>query len=216
MRIHATGAEIHNLDHDCANCAKTCSVTSEVFDCRATRGRRRRGLIDLPSGRLYFCTDEGVKSARLFKEKLRSFSEVLPFIAQAQKEASHRASDYVHRLVHNLVTLNAQTIQAVYRLVPQDVFNQRTREYLIREVSKRLTDPEQTALLVIDLLKNANLEKTEIDVYAKLQEQEPVNRQLYHTHKIFMSPAYRYSARIEHLLGRIQKQGSLFSNRQVS
>ena len=94
---------------------------------------------------------------------------MVPYVLEARKNAFREASDYVRRLIHNLVTLNAQTIQAVYRVIPQMCFNQRDRDSLIRNVSNRLLDPRKSAVLLIDILKNANLEKTEFSVYAKLQ-----------------------------------------------
>ena len=180
------GKQIGNLGCECMSCARTCSATSETIKCQVTRGRRRRGVKDVSDGRLYVCTAEAIKSARMFHEKVRAFSEVIHVMGKAQVRASDDAQEQVLRLVHNLITLNAQTIQAIHRVVPQDDFSQKDRESLIHTVSKRLSDSEKVALLVIDLLKNANLEKTEFAVYAKLREQEPVNRQLYPIHKIFM------------------------------
>ena len=127
-----------------------------------------------------------MKSARVFRDKVRAFTEVLPFVLQSSEAATRDAADYVHRLVHNLVTLNAHAIQAVYRVVPQDVFGERNRESLIRSVAEKLSDPEQAALLVVNLLKIATLEKTEFDVYTKLHEQEPVSLRAYRIRKIFM------------------------------
>ena len=141
----------------------------------------------MSSGNLYLCTDEAIRSSRLFRQKIRAFSEVIPFVTQFQEEAIHRASDDVHRFFHNLITLNAQTIQAIYRLVPQDDFNQKNRDSLIRTVSKKLlASPDQTTSLMIDIVKNANLEKTEFAVYEKLVEQEPIRPSHYPIHKVFM------------------------------
>ena len=175
-----------NLDDACIVCSQNCSIRTETIRCPATGDRRRRGLKNVPGGSLYLCTDETLKSSRLFHEKVRAFSEMIPYALEAREDVSREASDYVRRLVHNLVTLNAQTIQAVYRVVPQMCFHQRDRESLIRNVSNRLSDPKRSAVLLIDILKNANLEKTEFSVYAKLWENEPIHCQSYAIHKIFM------------------------------
>ena len=187
LRPNDNGRAIGNLDHGCIVCAETCSVKSEIVKCQVTGDRRRRGLRNVPLGKLYLCTDEAVKSSKLFREKIKTLSAIIPFAAQAQEEATRAVSDDVHRLIHNLITLNAQTIQAIYRVVPQDDFNQKNRESLISTVSKKLSDSTaQTTSLVIDILKNANLEKTEFSVYAKLLEKEPVSYRPYSIHKIFM------------------------------
>ena len=180
-------ATISNLDNPGIACAGTCSVVNELVNCQVTGKRRRRGVTDTPFGKLYLCTDEVLKSSRLFREKVRAFSEMAPFVGRAREEATHEVSNDVNRLIHNLITLNAQTIQAVYRVVPQDDFNQKDRESLIRAVAKKLSrSTDQTASLVISLLKNANLEKTEFAVYRKLVEKEPVNYRSYPIHKVLM------------------------------
>lgn len=186
IKLHGVAQAISNLDPACAGCSETCVRDSEIVLCHATSERRRRAVTSTSLGTLYLCSNETVKSARLFREKIRALTEVIPLIAETKEAAIRDSSDHVHRLVHNLVTLNARTIQTVYRAVPQDIFGERDRESLIAAVASRLSDPEQTALLVISLLKNATLEKTEFDVFSKLHEQEPVSLSRYHIHKIFM------------------------------
>ena len=178
---------IGNMDTDCIECANTCTAQNELSTCPVTGAYRRRGLRSLEFGKFYLCTDEAVKSTRLFREKMRAFSEIIPFSRRFRDDAIRAASDDVHRLIHNLVTLNARTIQAIYRVVPQDNFSQRDRESLLRTVSRiLLQSPEETTSLVISVLKNANLEKTEFSVYAKLHEQESVSLRSYPIHKVFM------------------------------
>ena len=96
------------------------------------------------------------------------------------------AGEEVSRLVHNLVTLNAQTIQSIYSAVPQKEFSQKDRSTLIRAVARCLVDSEKGAVLVISLLKNAILEKSEFAVYRKLREEEPVGIRGFPVHKVFM------------------------------
>ena len=187
FRPNDNSGAIGNLDHKCMSCARACYVSSEIVKCQVTGKRRRRGLIDTLLGKLYLCTDEAVKSPRLFREKIRAFSEIIPFVAQAREKATREVSDDVHRLIHNLIGLNAQTIQAIYNIVPQDDFNQKDRESLVTAVSKRLLQStDKTSSLVIDILKNSNLEKTEFAVYAKLLEEVPVSYESYPIHKVFM------------------------------
>lgn len=187
LQPNDNSSAIGNLDHDCIGCAQSCSVSSEIVKCRVTGKRRRRGLTDIPLGKLYLCTDEAIKSSRLFREKIRAFSEIIPSVIQARKEATRQASDDVHRFIHNLITLNARTIQAIHRVVPQEDFNQENREDLISAVYNKLSSSiDQTVLLVINILKNANLEKTEFAVYTKFLEQEPANFNSHPIHKIVM------------------------------
>ena len=178
---------IGNIEDKCISCARTCSVEREVIECKITGEKHRRGLIDLSIGKLYLCTDEAVKSNRIFNEKIRILSEILPLVNQTREGVIDSVTNEAHRLFHNLITLNAQTIQAIYRVVPQDDFRQKDRESLFNAVSKRLlASTEQTTSLVVDVLKNANLEKIEFSVYTKLFEGEPIDCQPCSVHKIFM------------------------------
>ena len=138
-------------------------------------------------GSLYLCTNEATKSTRLFREKIRAFSEIVPLVKQVQEDTIREVQDKSHRFIHNLITLNAQTIQAIYRVVPQKCFGQKNREALMRIVSGKLAHSmEQTTSLIVDILKTVNLEKTEFSVYAKLFDGEPVRRRSYPIHRIFM------------------------------
>ena len=111
---------------------------------------------------------------------------MVPYVLEARKNAFREASDYVRRLIHNLVTLNAQTIQAVYRVIPQMCFNQRDRDSLIRNVSNRLLDPRKSAVLLIDILKNANLERLSSLSMLSFEKMILYIANVYAIHKIFM------------------------------
>jgi hypothetical protein len=165
-----------NLDAACLVCARQCAASdaTEVTICRPTGRKRRRGMMDACGGKLYCCSDEAMKSARLFREKQRTLLEMVPLMLSARRQGGEKASEDVSRLVHNLVTLNAQTIQSIYSVVPQGEFNKKDRSTLIQAVARRLEDSEKAAVLVVSLLKNANLEKSEFAVYRKLREEEPV------------------------------------------
>lgn len=159
IKLRGINRVVSNLDSACVDCSKTCPGVSEIVDCRVTGERRRRAQIETHIGTLYLCSNETVKSARLFRERVRAFVEVLPFIVEIRDKATRDASHHMHRLIHNLITLNARTIQTVYRIVPQDVFGERDRESLVRAVTERLSDPERTALLVISLLRMPHLRR---------------------------------------------------------
>ena len=176
-----------NLGPACLQCARQCNVVgaSHVAICRSTGTKRRRGLTNASGGKLYCCTDEATKSSRLFREKQRTLLEMAPIMLAARRQGGETASEDVSRLVHNLVTLNAQTIQSIYSVVPEGDFNQKDRTALIRAVARRLEDPEKAAVLVVSLLKNAKLERSEFAVYRKLREEEPVAVRRFPVHRVF-------------------------------
>ncbi len=176
-----------NLDVECIRCATSCHTRNELYECEILRELRRRGKIKFQNNELYLCTNEEIKSKRGFKEKQRIFIETLLQVDIYRQELSNKFSLTTSRLIHNLVSLNAQSIQSIFNLIPQDEFLQPSREDLLAKIEERVRkDPQAAALLIIDLLKNENLVKTEFSVYRKVFENESITELHYHIHKIVL------------------------------
>jgi signal transduction histidine kinase len=85
------------------------------------------------------------------------------------------------------VSLNASSRNLIYTTISQDTFAKRSRDQLIDAVEKKVSDnPEAVAELLINLLKNENLEKTEFSVYKKLFENESLDIRPYRLHRVVL------------------------------
>jgi signal transduction histidine kinase len=174
-------------DHSCIACLSTCSQENELHKCNVFRETRRRGFIQLKGGSLYICTNEAIKSSRQFREKQTVFGDALEQINKDRNQVSANMSQDVSRLIHNLVSLNAQTLQAIYSIIPQESFQSETHDALLEIVTKKIEiNPERFASLITRLAKIESHVKTEFSVFAKLYLDEPITKFSYPIHKIVL------------------------------
>jgi len=186
-KAKADGFIISNHRSLCEECINECNAKNELYKCPVFKEIRRRGQVDIEGGQLYICTNEAIKSARIFLEKLRVHSSVISEIDAGRKDVTRSVGLSVNRLVHNLISINAQSLQSIYALIPQEEFSQRNRDQLLQVITSKVTqDPLGIAILIVDLLKNETLKKSEISVYAKLFQNEPVHKLPYNIHKVVM------------------------------
>jgi len=178
---------ITNAPAGCRECIAGCDTHNEITSCQIFREKRRRGIVKKGREKAYICTNEAIKSSRLFKEKRRVVLELLPIIDDARQDVKERMASSTNRLIHNLISLNAQSIQSIYSHIPQDKFTQSNRHDLLRVVERFISkDTAKTAKLIVDLLKNEKLQQTEFSSYGKLFENEPINLRSYSIHKIVL------------------------------
>ena len=179
--------QITNMQTTCIDCSSSCSAQSEIHQCSYFQEKRRRGLINIKEGVLYLCTNDAIESKRLFKEKLTAARELTPIILQHKTFLNEAMTKSLRQIVHNLVTLNAESLQTIYSCIPQDNFSQPDRESLVSHIASRIKgNPSSVAHVLIDLVKNESLVKAEFSVYAKLYENEPPQPRPYSIHKIIM------------------------------
>jgi hypothetical protein len=132
----------------------------EPHQCPFFDEKRRRGRIETNRGLLYLCTNHAVKSSRLFKEKRSALSDALPRVDEMRDEIEQDVKGEVKRHIHNLVSLNGQSIQLIYSVIPQDIFFEKDHEKVVSNVRDKIrNNPQEIADLIINLLKNENLEK---------------------------------------------------------
>lgn len=177
---------IGNATPECAKCSATCKVDTEVVRCPAFDEARRRGVATFAGNRAYLCSNDEIKSARLFREKRRAIANMLPLIRETRNQQRQRLIDEANRLTHNVITLNGQSLQSIYSVIPQEEFLQPTHQALIQEVTKVVrSQPVRVADLIIALYRNENFVKTEFLVYRKLiAGEEDVDRFFHNIHPI--------------------------------
>jgi len=181
------GKALSNMDRGSADCRISCDSDMENHYCPFFGENRRRGKVKIDCGKLYLCTNEAVKSNRLFKEKRKVMSDVMSRIDSLRKDIRDEVRNDIRRHIHNLISLNAKSIQDIYSTVPQEVFIKSDREELIESVQREVENrPKSISKLIIDLLKNENLEKTEFSVYSKIYEDESLDIRGYKIHKVFL------------------------------
>lgn len=110
-----------NLPESCLACHTACS-SNEVTNSCGQPGKRRRGRATSPSGTVFICTNEKdfVASTKLFKKELEFFSLSISRIEQMKVDLAKIEVQKSRRLFHNLISLNAHSLQDLYSVISQD------------------------------------------------------------------------------------------------
>ena len=163
-----------NLPISCQNCAK-CHYESQVVNCSLNNEKRRQGIVFSSNYSVYLCTSSKdlIQSSKLFKTYQRNFIEFLPELVQTRIETQEEVNQEVKRLIHNLTSINAHSIQELYNLVPQEILTLEFKDQ-IRKISNYIqSDTHLAAATFLRIAKhNASL-KTEFAVFNKLYETNP-------------------------------------------
>jgi len=168
---------INSLDEPCKICLKT-SVDYNRVTCPNDNQERRYGIKEYGGGRIFICTSRyAAKTTKLFKEKIELLSYCIPSFSTIKEkaiiEASNLEKEKYSKIVHNLKTLNAQSIQSQYKFVPQNVFADNYHnlyEFLKSEVVRR---PHEATIAILRLSKNNAHMKTEFSTHEKLSVENP-------------------------------------------
>ena len=170
------GNLIHtNLPAECKICIDGCSVTSRLTSCYINSKNRRHGKTMTSKGTTYICSDQKdlINSSRIFKEKLKIYSDFLPEIEEIKNNISSDLNQNTKRLLHNITSLNAHNIQELYALVPQEVLshNFKSQHSIVKKYI--IKNPKDAADTLMRVVKNTLSLKTEFSVFNRLFEKNP-------------------------------------------
>lgn len=163
----------------CRECMERHKESSYArIDCPMNHCNMRFGCMESKGNVLFICSDElQTKTTKLFKEKLNMLSYVVPsmleFRNEVEKTAKQEEVEKYSKVVHNLKSLNAQSILAQYRFIPQDAFVDKYEnlfEYVLNEVKNR---PKEAAVALIKQAKSNAHMKTEFTSHEKLAMDNP-------------------------------------------
>jgi hypothetical protein len=169
-----------NLDNVCLKCEKDCENEGTIFQCPVNiTTETRQGKRVSSNGSFFLCCNKSVaKTTKLFKEKLEMLVYSIPTIKEIKEKVYLKTKQFEQdkylRIVHNLRTINAQSIQEQFSLIPQDVLAENYFDQL-RYVQNIITEnPEKAAITFLRLAKNNSSIKTEFVTHEKLSIENPV------------------------------------------
>lgn len=194
---------------ECMSRHKESSYTR--IDCPVNHCIMRFGSMESKGCILLLCSDEAqTKTTALFKEKINMLSYVVPsmleFRAEVEKTAKRKEVEKYSKVVHNLKSLNAKSILAQYRFIPQDAFVDKYEnlfEYVLDEVKNR---PRDAAVALIKQAKNNAHMKTEFTSHEKLAMDNPaLFKQTHIIRKVILNVyhSFDYDFRENHVSFRI-------------
>lgn len=166
-----------SLDEYCKKCSNSSVDYTKVI-CPNNNEERRYGIKEYAGGRIFICTSKSnTKTTKLFKEKIEMLSYCIPSFMKIKEkaiaDASNLEKEKYSKIVHNLKTLNGQSIQYQYKFVPQNIFADNYHnlyEFLKSEIIKR---PHDATITILRLSKNNAHMKTEFSTHEKLSVENP-------------------------------------------
>lgn len=169
-----------NLDNTCLKCEEECKNEGSIYSCPVNRDIEiRQGKKQSNAGSFFLCCNKSVaRTTKLFKGKLEMLVYSIPAIIETKEKVYLKTKqleqDKYQRIVHNLRTINAQSIQEQFSLIPQDVLAENYPDQLRFVQSIIVENPEKAATTFLRLTKNNSSIKTEFVTHEKLSVENPV------------------------------------------
>jgi len=165
-----------SLTDKCTSCINNASETNATLatKCPLLGGTRRRGLIKSEESEIFLCSPEkdDVNSKRNFRAKANAFLSVSAHLEKSRDQISTELNKRTRRLIHNLTTINAQSIQELYNFIPQDVLTKNI-DYQLKNIQKALkSEFHEASKLFLRITKNNLRMKTEFSVFKTMYEQK--------------------------------------------
>ncbi len=170
-----------NFDSNCFKCESSCVSDGNICQCDLNPNEeiRKGKKLHVHSGSFFLCCNKSVaKTTKLFKEKLNMLIYTVPTLKKIKEEVHSQTKqieqDKYQKIVHNLKTINAQSIQEQFSLIPQDLLAENYGnqiEYITNEIQK---NPEKAAIVFLRLAKNNASVKTEFVTHEKLSIENPI------------------------------------------
>lgn len=163
-----------NLTEDRLLIVNQCKSEAIRIYCPIAKKPMRHGKVTRSKGDIYLATyDENITDTS-FRRYMEVYYNLLDEFEKIQQQVNQQEVKHFRRLKHNLVNYNTHILQGIYRFVSQDSLTKggKSQIALIENLIK--DNPKATAELILKILKNANLEKAEYDVYDMIYKTSPV------------------------------------------
>lgn len=168
------GNEISDLVYpECPSCIVSSVPNDENFSCPISNDKRRKGYRETNQASIFLC--KKTKKITVFRQELDATLQCIPNLDQIKKGIQKKEQDKVNRLIHNLTTLNAQSLQAMYSVLPQQEMAKNW--YKQREVINEsiLKNTDKASQIILDISKLNLHMKSEIAVYRKIDRSDVVD-----------------------------------------
>lgn len=134
-----------------------------------------------------------VKSNRLIKSESEVMLEAAKNVDREIQIIRERAESQTRRLIHNLKSLTAKTMQEIYYIALQDRLMASPKEslsYLERQITN---NPSEAAKALLAILKYQTAQKTEFSAFHKLNgDVGTIKKEPHKVHKVLMNIFYLF------------------------
>lgn len=169
---------LSSLGDTCRECYRQCNSTGIKVRCPQSMYDSRNGKQKSSKGVFFLCCDlKEAKTTKLFRSKLDLLIYSIPTFEKIKEKVTSEIvlseQAKYQRIVHNLKTINAQSIQEQFALIPQDILaeNHNDQLYFVKSIIDN--DTEKAAKTFLRLAKNNSDIKTEFVTHEKLSIESP-------------------------------------------
>jgi hypothetical protein len=168
-----------NTRNECSSCIDSYTEECRKINCPINGEERRLGVKQHREKNLFLCSsNRSTKTSKLFKEKIEFLAYIVPSMEWFREEIKNRAineeREKYSKIVHNLKTLNAQSLLSQYNFIPQDAFTDNFSNlfsYILNEIKTR---PKDATITLIRQAKNNTHMQTEFSTHEKLSLENPI------------------------------------------
>ena len=169
---------VSQIEEGCAPCVDNCLKSCNSVICPIYNEERKYGVEKMKNKQIFLCTTKNsTRTTPLFKEKIKILAYSIPSIEKIKEETIIKATNIeknkYSKIVHNLKTLNAQSIQNQYKFIPQSSFSDNHSvlyDFIKEEISQR---PDEATIAFLRMAKNNAHMKTEFSTHEKLSVESP-------------------------------------------
>ncbi len=134
-----------------------------------------------------------LQSSKIFKIELSCILNATHIVDNIIEASEKEKNKSTRRLIHNLTSLNAHSIQEFYSLVPQENVSRKMGKQVEYVKSIVEEEPEEAAIALLKMAKNNAAMKVEFSVFKKLFDLNPDLRATNHNvHKVLMNVFYMF------------------------
>lgn len=134
-----------------------------------------------------------IKSARLLKSEAEVMLEAASNVDSEIQLVRERAESQTKRLIHNLKSLTAKTVQEIYYIALQNQLMASPKDslqYLERQIKN---SPQDVAKALLAILKYQTAQKAEFSAFNKLNgDVGQIKREVHKVHKVLMNVFYLF------------------------
>ena len=141
----------------------------------------------------YTSDKQFLKSSSLFKTHVMMIKEIASNLKYFKSEVEKEVYRHVNILIHNLMTINAHSMQEIFNFIPQDELAKNTKNVRKLIKDKIEKDSQKSSSVLLKLMKNNLATKTEFSVFNKLFEDNPIlNKKEYKVFDVLLNVLYNF------------------------
>ncbi|MBT1689444.1 ATP-binding protein [Dawidia soli] len=162
-----------NLPESHLNELQSCDTSIKKCVCEIEGSHKRHGARKYTSGLVYLVSYDKNITNKILEHYFDACIFFIPYIIKNKEDIRDGEERNFKRLRHNLISHNANILQYIYNLVPQDslVLNGKRQTEVIKEIV--IKKPDETSRTVLRVLKSANFMKSEFDVFDMINMENP-------------------------------------------